>query len=183
MRSVENATPPPRVVRASNLHDVRQAAWFAGAGALVMLASVAYLWSHHRGVEAGQPLAIAAALGATWSPVFCVLIPLLTLCFSGTWIADDRGIEFIPYAARLRRWTFLTWDEVQRVKWMRGGAVLEGADGERITLAWTHLPEAEAQPLRLKVESAIRDHFDLVPPSRRAAQPLSGAPSFAARCE
>src|SRR5688572_19611620 len=172
---VSNAASIPRVVRASNLGDIKFVGWLAGLGCPAMLASIVYL-AAHPGMKPEGFVGIIVMLGVSIVPVFCVFIPILTLFLTGTWIADDRGIEFIPYAPRLRKWKFLTWSEIERVKWARNSAVLDAADGERMTLIWSHLPKPDQRPLRAKVEASLGHDFDLASPlpARRARPARAG---------
>lgn len=161
MNGMEAPGAIPRVVRVSNVRDLKQSLWIA-LPLIPLWAFCAYHEVPRLGkVHAEDWFTFATAIGFVVLPVFCFLIPALQLFVTGTWIADDRGIEFMPYAPRVRRWRFMWWDEIERVKWVSAMATLEGG-GDRIALVWKHLGDpADQAALKRRTEMSLRDHFDL----------------------
>jgi hypothetical protein len=157
---VSEATPIPRVVRISNLHNVRQAAWLAAVGAPMAAACAIYLLLHRTPLDRHQMSWGVSIVGFAFGSVFGIMTPVLVALMAGTFTADERGIEFMPYTPRLRRWRFLEWAEVKRVRWNGAVATLV-ADDASLRILWNDLRPADREALKAHVESHLREHFGL----------------------
>lgn len=164
---------PPRIVRVSNLHSVRQVKWLAIRSLPVMAACASYLLLHRGRPHEDDPLWSISLGGLMLIGIFGLFIPSLQLLVAGTWIADKRGIEFVPYLPRVRRWRFLLWSEVERVRCMPIVARLQGGDSE-VWIQWKELRPADADALKARVVASLGTSFDLsLPPP-----PARERPSF-----
>ena len=161
---MSDANSIPRVVRVSNLHGVRQVAWISAVALPILAACATYLMLHRGEAHQGDTWWAVSVGGAFNAAVWGLFIPALVLLMAGTWTADERGIEFMPYLPRLQRWTFMTWDEVRRVRWVRWGCVLVGGPRETISIPYGDLRPADRQALRARLEASLSRDFDLTLP-------------------
>jgi len=171
------ATSTSRVVRVSNLHTVQPVKWLAAACAPLMLACAVYLLLPHARPHQDDRMWGMSAGGLALLATFGVFIPSLQLLLAGTWIADERGIEFVPYLPRVRRWQFVAWSEIQRVRWVPILARLQAADAE-VMVHWRELSPADRDALKARICTSLGENFDLSLPPRPAARPSQELPAL-----
>jgi hypothetical protein len=152
--------PSSRVVRVSTLHGLDAAVWCALIGWTVFVLCARYLSFHIGEPHQQDALWGFSSVGLVYGVVFGVLIPALVVLTAGTWIADERGIEFIPYTPRLRKWQFLLWSEVARIRWTIAGATLDG-DGITLKIPWNELRRSDRELLKSRVRFSLSERFDL----------------------
>jgi len=156
----ESTTSVPRVVRVSTLHNVGQAKWLALLFAPVMPVSGYYLLAHVRDPLRDRLWWGVSVIALLYTLVFGVMIPGLVALVSGTFTADDRGIEFMPYTPRLRLWQFIAWAEMKRVQWVGMIATLVSDDAS-LRINWRDLHPGDRKALKAHVEAALAKDFDL----------------------
>jgi hypothetical protein len=157
----EPGNTPPRALRVSNVHELKLLGWMFALGLLVWPACAWKVAPLLGRAAPSDVLGWAAAVGFMYIPVFCVLAPVLSLFTLGTWIVDERGIEFVPPFPRLRRRRYVRWDRLERVRWTYKGAELDAGANGRMQIGWNQLRRRDGELLRERVEAALSPRFDL----------------------
>ena len=157
---IEPTTAIPRVVRVSNLHNVKQVKWFFLAALPVLAICASYLVAHTGDPNRSRLWWGVSVIALLYALSFGIMIPGLVTLMSGTFTADERGIEFMPYTPRLRRWRYIEWAEVNRIQWL-GMAVRLVADDASLQITWRDLRPGDRELLKGRVEAALSNDFDL----------------------